>query len=311
VFRISDFSRFTRVSVRMLRHYDRLGLLRPAHVDPHSRYRWYSARQLPRLQRILALRDLGFSLEHIAGLLDEDPRGKSLRRLLELRRGQIEHEIGEGRRRVAQIEAQLERLDRRDAALLPDVVLRRVPPVRVAAARARVADLDDGVEAMFEKLEREVARAGARAAGPPLLLYHDRDGRTERADVEVAVPVTPAATAAGRHRVRTLPAIETAACASYVGGYDQWWDVAEGILGTLEARRLEPAGPIREVFLQFRAGDPEGLGLPRAYLAERDEDLVTEMQVPVRATGSGEGRASRRSKSRRRDASGRSLRERG
>jgi len=281
VFRISDFSRFTRVSVRMLRHYDRLGLLRPAQVDPRSRYRWYSARQLPRLQRILALRDLGFSLEHIARLLDEDPRGRSLRRLLEMRRQQIEHEVEEGRRRIAQLDAQLAHLAKPGTPPLPDVVLRRVPPVKVASRRARVADLDDGVQALFEAVEADAARAGVRAAGPPLLIYHDRDGRTENADVEAAVPVTPAATRAGGARIRTLPAIELAACASYVGGYDQWWSVAEGILGTLEARRMAPAGPIREVFLQFRVADPEGLGLPRAYLAERDEELVTEMQVPV------------------------------
>src|SRR5207253_4554648 len=62
MFRIREFSRFSRVSVKMLRHYDRLGLLHPARVDPDTRYRYYSARQLPRLNRILALRDLGFSL---------------------------------------------------------------------------------------------------------------------------------------------------------------------------------------------------------------------------------------------------------
>lgn len=282
MFRISDFSRFTRVSVRMLRHYDRLGLLRPAQVDPRSRYRWYSARQLPRLQRILALRDLGFSLEHIAGLLDEDPRGRSLRRLLELRRSQIEYEVFEGRRRIAQLEAHLEHLDRKGAPL-PDVVLRRVAPVKVATRRARVADLDAGVQALFEEVEADAARAKVRASGPPLLIYHDRDGRTENADVEAAVPVTREATRAGGTKIRTLPAIELAACTTYVGGYDQWWRVAEGILRTLEARRMAPAGPMREAFLQFRARDPKGLGLPRAYLAERDEDLVTEMQVPVRA----------------------------
>lgn len=65
MFKISEFSRFTRVSVKMLRHYDEIGLLRPAHIDPVNNYRYYSADQLPRLNRIIALKDLGFSLSEI------------------------------------------------------------------------------------------------------------------------------------------------------------------------------------------------------------------------------------------------------
>jgi len=287
MFRISDFSRFTRVSVRMLRHYDRLGILRPAFVDPRSRYRWYSASQLPRLQRILALRDLGFSLEHVAQVLEEDPRGRTLRRVLELRKLEVEREIDESRRRIAQLEGRLARLDA-GAEPPPDVVVRRVPPLTVAARRARVADLESGVEELFESLESEVARAGVRAAAPPVLVYHDRDGRCENADVEAAVPVTGVAKLRGA-RVRTLPALELAACTTYVGGYDQWWRIAEGLLAALEARRLAPAGPMRELFVQFHARDARSI--PRAYLADRDEDFVTEMQIPVRPLPPGRGRA--------------------
>ncbi|NJN79691.1 MAG: MerR family transcriptional regulator [Anaerolineales bacterium] len=62
----------SRVSVRMLRHYDQLGLLTPSQTDSFTGYRYYSANQLPRLNRILALRDLGFSLEQIAEMLNDD-----------------------------------------------------------------------------------------------------------------------------------------------------------------------------------------------------------------------------------------------
>ena len=281
MFRIRDFSRFTRVSVRMLRHYDRLGLLEPAWVDPRSRYRWYAARQLPRLQRILALRDLGFPLERVAAILDVDPRGRSLRRVLELRKHELEREVEEHARCIAEIEAQIARLAA-GAEPPPDVVVRRVPPVLVATRRARVADLESGVEELFERLEREVADAGVRAAAPPLLLYHDGDGRDENADIEAAVPVSGVAPGLRGARIRTLPEIARAACTTYVGGYEQWWRIAESLLGALETRRLAPAGPMREVFVQFSARDAGALGLPRAYLAERDEDFVTEMQIPVK-----------------------------
>jgi DNA-binding transcriptional MerR regulator len=72
MFEIGEFSRFSRVSVRLLHHYDQLGLLTPSQTDPFTGYRYYSAEQLSGLNRIIALRDLGFSLEQIAGMLDED-----------------------------------------------------------------------------------------------------------------------------------------------------------------------------------------------------------------------------------------------
>lgn len=68
VLKIGDFSRLTFVSVKTLRYYDELGLLRPVRVDEFTGYRYYSADQLPRLNRILALKDLGLSLEEVKKL---------------------------------------------------------------------------------------------------------------------------------------------------------------------------------------------------------------------------------------------------
>ncbi len=70
MFKIGEFSRLTQVSVRMLRHYDQLNLLKPAQVDTFTDYRYYSAGQLPRLNRILALQDLGFTLAQVKDMLE-------------------------------------------------------------------------------------------------------------------------------------------------------------------------------------------------------------------------------------------------
>ena len=74
--KIGDFSRLSRVSVRMLRYYDDLGLFAPARVDRFTDYRYYTADQLPRLNRILALQDLGFTLQEIKQLLQQDMTAK-------------------------------------------------------------------------------------------------------------------------------------------------------------------------------------------------------------------------------------------
>ena len=70
--RISEFSRLTMVPAKTLRYYDDIGLLKPMRVDEWTGYRYYSVEQLPRLNRILALKALGLSLEQIGRLLDDD-----------------------------------------------------------------------------------------------------------------------------------------------------------------------------------------------------------------------------------------------
>lgn len=285
MFRISDFSRLTRVTVKALRHYDRLGLLKPARVDTQTGYRYYSAQQITQLGRILALKEMGFSLEHIGDLVGRKADRATLTSLLETKRTELEARIESDHARLKQVEGSLRDLESGKAALVAEVVVRESPAVRVASRRARVAELDDGVEELFEALESDVARAGVRGAGPPILIYLDRDHREENARVEVAVPVLSDARAAGKSPIRTLPAIPRAACMIYRGSYDQWGEVTRGLLSWLQSRRWEPAGPMRELYLQFGTRGGERHGIPPAYLVSKPDDMLTEMQIPVRRRG--------------------------
>ncbi len=99
MFKIGDFSRLTRVTVRALRHYDRLGLLKPDHIDATSGYRYYTAAQLPRLERPLALKDLGFALEQVGRLLDAELSAGQMRQLLRQKEAEVRATIAmEGER---------------------------------------------------------------------------------------------------------------------------------------------------------------------------------------------------------------------
>ena len=69
MFKIGEFSKLSRISIRMLRHYDEIGLLVPEETDPWTGYRRYAAAQLMTANRITALRGLGFSLAETAALL--------------------------------------------------------------------------------------------------------------------------------------------------------------------------------------------------------------------------------------------------
>ncbi|HEX8929640.1 MAG TPA: helix-turn-helix domain-containing protein, partial [Actinomycetota bacterium] len=142
MFGIGDFARHGRVSVRMLRHYDAIGLLRPAHVDPVTGYRSYEAQQLSRLNRIVALKDLGFSLQQVQTILDDKVSVEELRGMLRLRRAQLQSQIASDAARLAQVEARLQIIEREGAMPADEVQVKRVPAVRVAELTATAASFE-------------------------------------------------------------------------------------------------------------------------------------------------------------------------
>src|SRR5262245_65879140 len=123
---IGDFARHGRVSVRMLRHYDAIGLLRPANVDPHSGYRGYEVAQLSRLNRVVALKDLGFTLEQVASIIDDKVGIDELRGMLRLRRAELENQLGADRARLAAIEARLRSIETEGAMPTDDVQVKTI-----------------------------------------------------------------------------------------------------------------------------------------------------------------------------------------
>jgi DNA-binding transcriptional MerR regulator len=111
MFRIGEFAQIAQVSGRQLRFYDQIGLLRPAHADPQTGYRYYSIQQLPRLNRILALKELGFSLDQIGPLLGNEISLAELRGMLAMKRAQVEHLLSEEQARLRHIESRIAQID--------------------------------------------------------------------------------------------------------------------------------------------------------------------------------------------------------
>lgn len=304
MFKIGEFAQFTRVSVKMLRHYDELGLLKPVYVDRESGYRYYSADQLPRLNRIIALKDLGFSLPQIGRLLDEKLSAEELRGMLRLKRAEVEQQMLAEQQRLARIEARLRLIEQEAAEPDYEVVVRSLEPFLVASIRQPTND-EQSIPCLFEQLEAYVARFRARAAAPPLTIYHTlsdhlsgdhmlgdhapanydfNDPSTNKSGItsaiEVAVPINAPLPVAEQVTVRELEALPTAACTVHTGSYETLDQAAAVLLRWIEAHDYEVAGPMREVYLRFGA-DNQGYVLPAAYLAAETGEFVTELQIPV------------------------------
>jgi DNA-binding transcriptional MerR regulator len=280
MFKIGEFSRLSRVSVRMLRHYDQLGLLTPSQTDSFTGYRYYSAEQLPRLNRILALRDLGFSLEQIAGMLDKDLSTDQLLGMLKLKRAEVEGQMQLEQQKLDRLEVRIRQMSEPTKHGAYDVILRDIEP-ELAATYREVATDDDRIQQMFDMVEVYVARFDqARADKPPFTIYYDDEYREKDVDAEVAVPLRYAIPENEFIRVRQFPRLLNVACAVHVGAYPEIYQAYNSLLAWIEANNYQMIGPIREVYLQYGA-DGLDFELPATYLCKDTNEYVTELQLSV------------------------------
>ena len=176
---IGDFARHGRVSVRMLRHYDAIGLLRPAYVDQVTGYRSYEAQQLSRLNRIVALKDLGFTLQQVQSILDDKVSVEELRGMLRLRQAELQSQIATDTARLAQVEARLQIIEREGAMPTDDIQIKRIPAVRVAELTAVAASFEPEsigpvIQPLYDELCGRLDRAGPHAGGPGHRLVRGR-----------------------------------------------------------------------------------------------------------------------------------------
>src|SRR5688572_28297498 len=280
MFKIGEFSRLSLVSVRMLRHYDQLGLLTPSQTDPFTGYRYYSAEQLPRMNRIIALRDLGFSLEQIAGMLEETLSIDQLLGMLKLKRAEVEEQMKSEQQKLARLEVRIHQLSESPKHGAYDVIVRDIEPELAATYREVAAD-DERIQHMFDLVETCVAGFdGARADKPPFSIYYDDEYREKDMDIEVAVPLKYAVPETESIRVRHMPRLSNVACVVHVGEYSDIYQAYNALLAWIEANDYRMTGPIREVYLRYGA-DGLDFELPPTYLGNKQHEYVTELQLSV------------------------------
>jgi effector-binding domain-containing protein len=235
---------------------------------------------LPRLNRILALRDLGFSLEQIAGMLDEDLSTDQLLGMLRLKRAEVKQQMQEERARLARLEARIRQMSGSASDSAYDIVLRDIEPELVAAYREVAVD-DDRIQQMFDMVETYVAKfEQARADKPPFTIYYDDEYRDKDIDAEVSIPLKYPIPESQSIRVRQLPKQTNLASVIHVGGYSAIDQAYNALLGWIEANDYQMMGPIREIYIRYGA-DGLNLDLPPTYLAESSNQYVTELQLMV------------------------------
>jgi len=253
MFSIGEFARLGGVSIRTLRHYDEIGLLRPVAVDPDTGYRGYAAAQLGQLNRIMALKELGLSLTQVRRLLDGVTRDE-LRGMLMLRRAQLEHELEQHTSHLLGVEARLRSIAREDGMPADDIVAKTIPAMGVVVIAGRAPGFGPAnVVPVVNQLDAQFRQLGiydrVKAAGPRLVFYEHEEG--EDVTIFLALPVAdqPGKLPAPAH-YRVLPEIEAAVAVRSGPASTIYPMVYHDLVQWIEERGYRPVpGPARDVWV--------------------------------------------------------------
>lgn len=263
MFKITEFSKIVQVSRRLLQYYDDIGLFAPAYTDPHTGYRFYTADQLPAIARILALKDLGLSLDQIRRMTHADLEPSEIRGMLALKRAQLEQAVRDDLYRLWNVELRLKQLESLHTPY--NIVLKSIPAQPYWSLRRQLTTEADMGQFFFEVY--------AAAPHPPYLaIVHAPVYEQDFYDLEVGftgegVHLTDLLIPAqGRLTYRELEAVAEMVTLTHEGAGHPGLYQALGVW--METHGYGIAGPEREVFWQ--------LGSP-----DHPEQHIVEIQIPV------------------------------
>jgi DNA-binding transcriptional MerR regulator len=275
MFRIGDFSRIARVSARQLRFYDEIGLLVPAHADPQTGYRFYTVTQLGEINRILVLKELGFSLEQVRDIVSKNVSAAELRGLLVARRNDVEQKLAAEAQRLRQIETRIAQLETDGALSADDVRVRAEPAYDILSLRRTVPSFQ-AARALIGELREQAKPLLARGPFTLMGVAHSPCFELDDIDVEFGLVLPdgsdlepPAGCTLKR---RTLEAVARMAVCVRIGLPEDAHLFTAKIGRFLAAGGEALAGPSREVFLE--SPNPE-----------RMHESVVEMQFSVAPRG--------------------------
>lgn len=271
MFTVGEFSRLAQVSKRLLRYYDEIDLLKPVHIDRWTGYRYYSAEQLVQLNRILALKDLGLSLEQVQRILKGSISSEDIQELLLGKKAEVEREIQGGFQRLRQIEARLQAMRSAEARRPANVILKQLPTQPILSLCMVVATFEAGLS-IFDRIEAALPPQGVY--GFRICICHDDDPVPCDMNLEMGYLLTTNA-----HEplpldgdlcllYRELPAVNTMATFVVKGGLEYIHNGYAEIGMWAEINHYRLAGIPREIALQA----------PRR---SDGSDLITEIQFPV------------------------------
>lgn len=218
MFKIGEFSKLTQVSVRMLRYYDEAGLLKPSQIDSWTGYRMYSVEQIPVLNKIIYLRDSGFSVAQIASALSQKHDDIIIEQLNQ-KYQEIQQTIQLEKEKLYKIELAKNELLSSKNETHYNISLKSVPSYQVLSLRRVVSDYyAEG--ALWKEMSLFAHNHHIPISSQTFTIYHDADYRESDVDIEICAPVDRMGEDADGYTFRNTEPVPVMACTMVYGSFE-------------------------------------------------------------------------------------------
>ena len=267
--KIGEFSRISRVSVRMLRHYDEIGLLKPVKTDDCTLYRFYSESQLPLIGQIRSLKEIGFSLADIIEMTENFDDYEKIDAFYEKRHIELQKQAEITAHQMTLLDTARKRL-RKELSMSYNVSIRTIPERYAATVHMVIPHYEDE-GTVWQILCEETDGMNMIPDDPCLVAAEFPDDEFKEENVEVFAWKT----VKGRYpdtehvKFKTLPAVKAASC-TVKGGYEQMNDVYAAVISWVKENGYEPVG---SMFNIYHVSPHE---------TENPDEFITEVCYPVK-----------------------------
>ena len=268
MFRIGEFSKLTQVTIRMLRYYDKMGLLKSAQLDPWTGYRMYSADQIPILNKIIYLRDSGFSVAEIAAALDSGDDSVIIEQLSR-KQLEIQAAIQEEQEKLKKIELAKKEILFEKTEMHYHVSIKSIPSYQVLSYR-KILPSYYAEGGMWQEMAAFAAQNHIETSQDTFSIYHDSDYREEQVDVELCVTVEKSGENRGAFVFRNTEPVPVMACTMVYGSFSNIAGAYLGLAKWLQKNsRYQMAGQSRQIVHRG------------PWNEENEENYLVEIQIPL------------------------------
>lgn len=281
MFRIGEFSKLCGLSADTLYHYEKQKILIPKSIDKFTGYRYYDASQMVTVNKILALKDAGFSLNEISDIIKNETPIQLLLEMLENKARLLASDLEEEYNRLERLHTNIFLIKNGGIPQMNEIIIKTVEPILVASTR-KVFDksgFDENLEQMWPTVNNYISEKGIKRTVPCLMLYHSGwwdmkqwniryDEQT--LDVEVVEPVAKTFEGNGEVQVYELPKVEKMACIVHHGPFSTLSKTFDTLFEWIGQNNYMADGPIREI---YHKGD---------WVTDNPNEYITELQIPIK-----------------------------
>ncbi len=265
MFLIGEFAKLNMITVRTLKHYEDLGIFKPMKIDSETGYRFYSASQMTRLNKIISLKKAGFSLNEIGFILKNNEDSIELVSILELKYVEIQEKIRMEKDRLSQLNHLINLYKQDDVIMKYDVILKEVEPIKVASLSQKLVSYEEVVGLWRELISYLRINNVTVTESQIQILEHNEQG--EFIGAEVTFSIDNDFMESDRVKIKTLNS-ESMVTTIHKGSFDTLELAFKAIASWIEDNNYEFVGHQRQLFHHIN-------------MDNEDENIV-EIQFPVR-----------------------------